>query len=129
MMKFVRRIPFSRNRLNYFEVEWITCGCIYKVRKRWWKDYCDFVDIECQKRISHSVTFTSGNHFILACHGRFKCTQLHIHTSCPSRSQLLFWNVSFGNSLSELYRHEDICSHFWLLLIRSEYREVQSIIF
>jgi len=32
-------------------------------------------------------------HFILACQGCFKCTQLHIHTSRPSTNQLLFWNV------------------------------------
>jgi len=31
-------------------------GCIYKVHKREWKDYCDFVEIEYQKLISHSVT-------------------------------------------------------------------------
>ena len=47
---------FFRKGLNDFEAEWITCGCIYKIRKREWKDYCDFVDIEYQKLISHSVT-------------------------------------------------------------------------
>jgi len=31
-----------------------------------------------------------GYHFILVCQGFLKCTQLHIHTSCPSTSQLLF---------------------------------------
>jgi len=35
----------------------------------------------------------SGYHFILACQGCFECTKLHIHTSYPSTSQLLFWNV------------------------------------
>jgi len=38
------------------------------------------------------VAQPGGYHFILACQGCFKCTQLHIHTSCPSTSQLLFWN-------------------------------------
>jgi len=41
-----QKYPFSGKGPNDFEAEWITCGCIYKVRKREWKDYCDFVDIE-----------------------------------------------------------------------------------
>jgi len=49
------KYPFFRKGLNDFEAEWITCGCIYKVRKREWKDYCDFVDIEFQKLISQSL--------------------------------------------------------------------------
>jgi len=49
-------VSFFRKGLNDFEAELITCGCIYKVRKREWKDYCDFVDIEFQKCISHTVT-------------------------------------------------------------------------
>jgi len=40
-----QKYPFFRKGLNDFEAEWITCGCIYKVRKREWKT-CDFVDIE-----------------------------------------------------------------------------------
>jgi len=40
---------FFRKGLNDFEAKWITCGCIYKVRKREWKDYCGFLDIEYQK--------------------------------------------------------------------------------
>ena len=51
-----QKYPFLRKRLNDYEVEWITWGCIFKGRKREWKDYCDFVDIEYQKLISHSVT-------------------------------------------------------------------------
>jgi len=43
-------------KLNYFEGGWITCGCIYTVRKEEWKDCSDFVDIEYQKLISRSVT-------------------------------------------------------------------------
>jgi len=43
-----QKYPFFGKELNEFEAEWITCGCIYKVRKREWKDYCDFVDIENQ---------------------------------------------------------------------------------
>jgi len=35
-------VSFFRKGLNDFEAELITCGCIYKVRKREWKDYCDF---------------------------------------------------------------------------------------
>ena len=50
-----QKYPFFKKGRNDFEAEWITCGCIYKVRKREWKDYCDFVDIEYQKVISHSV--------------------------------------------------------------------------
>jgi len=41
-----QKYPFFRKWLNDFEAEWIACGCIYKVRKWEWKDYCDFVDIE-----------------------------------------------------------------------------------
>ena len=33
-----QKYPFLRKGLNDFEVEWITCGCICKVRKREWKD-------------------------------------------------------------------------------------------
>jgi len=51
-----RKYRFFRKGLNNFEAEWITCSCIYKVRKRECKDYCDFVDIEYQKLISHSFT-------------------------------------------------------------------------
>jgi len=51
-----QKYPFSRIGLNYFEAEWITCGCMCTVRKEEWKDYCDFVDIEYQKLISRSVT-------------------------------------------------------------------------
>jgi len=58
---------------------------------------------------------SGGYHFILVCQECFKCTQLHIHTSCPSTSQMLFWNIFFeilwANSV------EDICNNFWLLLM------------
>jgi len=40
-----QKYPFFRKGLNDVETEWITCGCIYKVRKREWKDYCDFLVI------------------------------------------------------------------------------------
>jgi len=46
--------------------------------------------------ITKNVFFVAqpgGNYFISACQGCFNCTQLHIHTSCPSTSLLLFWNV------------------------------------
>jgi len=56
-MKNIRqKCPFFKKGLNDFEDEWITCGCIYKVRKREWKDHSDFVDIEYQKRLAHSIT-------------------------------------------------------------------------
>jgi len=51
-----QKYPFFRKGLNNFEAEWITCGYIYKVCRREWKDYCDFVNIEYQKLIAHSVT-------------------------------------------------------------------------
>jgi len=51
-----KKYPFLGKEPNDFEVEWITCGCIYKVRKRERKNLCDFMDIEYQKTISHSVT-------------------------------------------------------------------------
>ena len=51
-----QRYPFFRKGLNYFEAEWITCGCICTVGKEEWKDYCDFVDSGYQKLISRSVT-------------------------------------------------------------------------
>jgi len=37
------------------------------------------------------TTTPGGYYFILACQGSFKCTHLHIHSSCPSTSRLLFW--------------------------------------
>ena len=49
-----QKYPFFRKGLNDFEVEWITCGCIYKVSKRERKNYCDFANIEYQKLISHN---------------------------------------------------------------------------
>jgi len=58
------------------------------------------MDIEYQKPISHSVTRWLS--LYPSCQRCFKSTQLHIHTSCPLTSQLLFWNVFFGNYLIEL---------------------------
>jgi len=55
MKKIRQKYPFFRKGLNDFEAEWITCGCIHDIRKRQWKDYCDFVDIEYQKLAAHSV--------------------------------------------------------------------------
>ena len=51
-----QKYPFFRKGLNDFEAGWITCGCICTVRKKEWKDYCDFVDIEYEKLISYGVT-------------------------------------------------------------------------
>ena len=39
------------------------------------------------------VAQPGGFHFILVCQGCFNCAHLKIHTSCPSTSQLLFWNI------------------------------------
>jgi len=94
--KIRQKYLFYRKGLNDFEAEWITCGCICTVRKKECKDYCDFVDIKYQKCISCSVTGWLSIYPSLP-------TQLDIHTSCPSTSQLLFYNVFFfGNSLSDL---------------------------
>jgi len=46
-----RALAPRHQKLNFFEAEWITCGCICTVRKEQWKDCCDFVDTECQKLI------------------------------------------------------------------------------
>jgi len=56
VQKCGRALALRDQKLNYFETEWITCGCICTVCKEQWKDYCDFEDIEFQKRISRSVT-------------------------------------------------------------------------
>jgi len=87
------------------------CGCIYKVRKEEGKDYFDLVNIEHQKVISHSVTGWLS--LILACQGCCKCTELHIHTSCPLTSRLLFWNVFrklWANSLRHLQWFIVVCN-------------------
>jgi len=49
------------------------------------------VDIEYQKRFSCSVTSWLSLYRSLS--RMFNCTQLQMHTSCPSTSQLLFWNA------------------------------------
>ena len=56
MQKCGRALPPRDQKLNFFEAEWITCGCICTVRKEEWKDCGDFVDIEYQKLIFCSVT-------------------------------------------------------------------------
>ena len=43
-----RAHPPRDQKLNYFEAEWITCGCSCTVRKEW-KHYRDFVAIEYKK--------------------------------------------------------------------------------
>ena len=43
-----QKYPFFRKRINDFEAEWITCGCICTVRKKDSKDHCDLVNIEYQ---------------------------------------------------------------------------------
>jgi len=66
-----------------------------------------------------------GYHFIAARQGCFNYPQLQIHTSCPSTSQMLFWNVFHGSSLSEFSSHQDISNHWWLLLL-SKFRILRS---
>jgi len=67
---FQKKYPFSRKRLNDFEAEWITCGCIYKVRKREWKDYCNFVDIKNVRKPDKGFDLHLGLQFSTGC--RFK---------------------------------------------------------
>jgi len=90
-------------KLNVFEAEWITCGCICTVRKEAWKYCCGFVGIESQKLIFRGVT-----------------RWLSLYRSLPRMLQLYpssnsyFMSIDkptvilkrfFGNSLS------DFCSH------------------
>jgi len=102
-----QKYPFFTKGLNYFETEWITCGCICTVRKEEWKDYCDFADIPR----------TGGYHFIAACQGCFNCNQLQIHTSWPTTSQLLFWNVVleilWANAVWHIKTFAIICGCFY----------------
>jgi len=93
-----RKYLFFRKELNDFESEWITCGCICTVCKKEWKDYCDFVDIEHQNLLSHSVTRLS------------LCPSLPRMLQMYSVSHSYFMSIDkstfvlkhfFGNSLSE----------------------------
>jgi len=54
MKIYVRTIPFSKKDQMILKLSEFMCGCICTVRKKEWTDHCDFVDIEYQKRISHS---------------------------------------------------------------------------
>jgi len=40
-----------------------------------------------------------GYHFIEVCQGCFNCIQLQIRTSCPSASQLFFFEILWANSV------------------------------
>ena len=110
--KISQKYPFFRKWLFYFEAEWVTCGCICKVCKREWKDYWDFVDIEYQKLISHSVTrwlslypsLPRMLHMYPASHSCFM--YIHKPTVVLKRFLAIIWTNSVWN----------ICSHFWLLL-------------
>jgi len=79
------------------------------------KDYSNFVDIECQKRISHSITRWLSLYPSLP-----KMIQMYpaSHSYLMSIDKPTVLKLFFGNYLSELcLRHHDICNHFWLLLM------------
>ena len=60
-----------------------TCAARQKTKLFWsWVNYLWL----------HLHSSEGGYHFFAACQGCFNCTQLPIHTACPSTSQLLFWN-------------------------------------
>jgi len=73
------------------------------------------------------VASPGGYYFIAAFQGCFNCTQLQIHASCQSSSQLLFWNVFleilWANSV-HIKAFAIICGCLWAI---SEYWEVKSI--
>jgi len=55
MKNYVRGASFLRKGPNDFEAGCSPCGCICTVLTEEWKDYCDFVDNEHQKLLSHRV--------------------------------------------------------------------------
>jgi len=79
-------------------------GCIHKVRKSEWKKYCDFVNIEYQKHIAHSVTRWLSLYASLP-------RMLQMYPASPSyfvynHKPTVVVKRLFGNSLSELcWRH------------------------
>jgi len=85
MKNYVRGASFLRKGPNDFEAGCSPCGCICTVLTEEWKDYCDFVDNEHQKLLSHRVTRWLNHHFIIACQEWFKCTHLYNHTSSSFR--------------------------------------------
>ena len=117
-------MPFFRKGLNYSEAEWITCGCICTVRKEEWKDYCDFVDIAYQKRVSRSVT-----RWLSLYHSLPKILQLYAASNSyfmsidkPTVVQKRFFWKFFEQFLFNTLRH---CNHLWLLLL-SKFRILRS---
>ena len=64
-----------------------------------------------------------------ACQGCFNCTQLQIHTSCPSTNQLLFWKffleILCENSVKHIKTFTIICGCHYRA--SSEYWEVNGI--
>ena len=104
-----QKYPFFRKGLNDFEAEWITCACIFKVHKRKWKDYCDFVDIEYQKLISHSVTRWLSPYPSLPTSNDASNVPsftfiLHVHRQVNSCSETFFWKLS-ERTLFKTLRH------------------------
>jgi len=106
------------------------CDCICTVPRNEWKDFCDFVDIEHQKLISHSIT-----RWLSLCPSLPRMLQMypasHSYFMSIDKPTVILKRFS-GNSLSELcLRHYDICNHLWLLQkwASSEYWEVKSIIY
>jgi len=91
-----QQYPLFSKGLNDFEDEWITCGCICTVRKKEWKDHCSFVDIECQKLISHSVIrwlslYSSFPRMLQMYPVSFL---LHVHRQTTCWSETFFWKFS-----------------------------------
>jgi len=100
-----QKYPFFTRGLNYFEAEWITCGCICTLRKEEWKDYCNLEDIAYHALISLGVTRWLSLCPSLTRKLQMQAPQVRIHTSCPSTSQVLFWNVFWKFSSELCLRH------------------------
>jgi len=118
-----QKYPVFRKGLNDFEGKWITCGCICTVRKKKWKDHCDYMDIEYQKCISHSVIR------LLSLYPSFpRMLQMypasHSYFMSIDKPTVVLKRFS-GNSLSELCLiHWDTCNFLWLFL--SKFRILKS---
>jgi len=111
-----QKYTIFRKGLNDFEAEWITCSCICTVRKKEWKDHCDFVNIEYQKRISPYPNLPRMLQMYPASHSSF------MSIDKPTVVLKRF----FRNYPSELcWTHWDTCNHLWLLLM-SKFRILTS---
>jgi len=121
MKKYDRSIPFSEKDYITLKLSELRAVAFAHLAKN---SICDLVDMAYQKLISLNVTRRLSLYLSLPRMLQLY-TQLQIHTSWPSTSQLLFWIVFFfGNSLSEFgLTHQDIC--LWLLLL-SKFRVLRS---